>query len=191
MSSQQEHISHRLEAELDSLWRFSWRLTGHREDAADLVQRTCLRALERADQYESRGKLTSWLMCIAHRIWINEIRSRSIRQQFSIAPSSIAAEGVRGDEATAVDGQAFLEPESNVMLHQVHQAVETLPEAQRLVMLLVGVEGYSYKEAAEILDVPIGTIMSRLARARLLIGNKVLKKNKSVKQSRLGSEKLS
>ena len=190
MSQDSEHISHLLENELDTLWRFAWRLTGHPEDAADLTQRTCLRALERADQYQARGKFKSWLMRIAHRIWINEIRSRNIRQQKSFGPSAGHTEGATSEEASAVDGEGFIQPESNIMLHQVHDAVESLPEAQRLVMLLVSVEGYSYREAAEILEVPIGTIMSRLARARLIIGKRVLSVDQNNKKSSKGSEVL-
>lgn len=190
MSQESEHVSHLLENELDTLWRFSWRLTGNQDDAADLVQRTCLRVLERADQYEARGRFPSWLMRVAHRIWINEIRSRSIRQQKTLSPSNTAVHMTTVEENKAIDGEGFLEPESNVMLHQVHDAVENLPEAQRLVMLLVSVEGYSYKEAAEILEVPIGTIMSRLARARLLIGNRILQSNNDNKDGHKGSEVL-
>lgn len=190
MSQQSEHVSHLLENELETLWRFSWRLTGNQDDAADLVQRTCLRVLERADQYEARGKFPSWLMRIAHRIWINEIRSRSIRQQKTLSPATSTTLDSSVEEGKAIDGEGFLEPESNIMLHEVHDAVENLPEAQRLVMLLVSVEGYSYKEAAEILEVPIGTIMSRLARARLLIGNRILQSNNDKKDGQKGSEAL-
>lgn len=188
MTQQSEHVSHLLENELDTLWRFSWRLTGNQDDAADLVQRTCLRVLERADQYEPQGKFPSWLMRIAHRIWLNEIRSRSIRQQKTLSPTSLALHDSPAEEGKAIDGEGFLEPESNIMLHEVHEAVETLPEAQRLVMLLVSVEGYSYKEAAEILEVPIGTIMSRLARARLLIGKRILRSNNDYKSGQDGQD---
>ena len=182
MNQKTEHVSRLLENELDTLWRFSWRLTGNRDDAADLVQHTCLRVLERADQYESRGKFPSWLMRIAHRIWLNEIRSRSIRQQKTFNPAPNTSTDPTA-EIRSEDGEVFMEPDSNFMLHQVHEAVESLPEAQRLVMLLVSVEGYSYKEAAEILEVPIGTIMSRLARARLLIGKRLLRSENSKKHS--------
>ncbi|MDB4224267.1 RNA polymerase sigma factor [Granulosicoccus sp.] len=190
MNQDSEHISHLLESELDTLWRFAWRLTGHPEDAADLMQRTCLRVLERADQYQARGKFRSWLMRITHRIWINEIRSRNIRQQRSFGPSAGHSETTISEEASAVDGEGFIQPESNIMLHQVHDAVESLPEAQRLVMLLVSVEGYSYREAAEILEVPIGTIMSRLARARLIIGKRMLRVDQNNNKSSKGSEVL-
>jgi RNA polymerase sigma-70 factor (ECF subfamily) len=190
MKHDSEHISELLENELDTLWRFAWRLTGHPEDAADLTQRTCLRALERADQYQARGKFPSWLMRIAHRIWINEIRSRNIRQLKSFSPASTLHDGINPIEPQAIDGEGFIEPESNIMLYQVHEALESLPEAQRLVMLLVSVEGYSYREAAEILEVPIGTIMSRLARARLIIGKQILQASKNNNKGKVSSEGL-
>ena len=178
MTQDSEHVSELLESELDTLWRFSWRLTGQKDEAADLLQRTCLRALERADHYQARGKFRSWLLCIAHRIWINEIRTRNIRDQKSFNSPTTLANSTQPEDGVAIDGDGFIQPESNMVLHEVHEAVESLPEAQRLVILLISVEGYSYKETSQILDIPIGTVMSRLARARLIIGTSLLQKQK-------------
>lgn len=177
MSTDTQQIGRLLVAELERLWRFAWRLTGHHADASDLVQRTCLRALERADQYQDRGKISSWLLRIMHNIWINEIRARNIRQQGAFSQLAGAQNQPETQDYASVDGQGFIEPESNLLLHQVHHEVEALPEAQRIVMLLICVEGYSYRESAEILDVPIGTIMSRLARARMTIGQAMQQSN--------------
>jgi len=173
MGKQSDEVARSLETELDSLWRFAWRLTRHEDDAVDLVQKTCLRALECADQYDSRGRMRSWLMRISHRIWLNELRSRQIRKGKSF--NSLETGNEEQEQLAAVDGQGFIEPESNLLLHQVHAVVEALPEAQRLVVLLVCVEGMAYKEAADVLDLPIGTVMSRLSRARAAIGAKILK----------------
>ena len=178
MTQDSKHVSELLESELDTLWRFSWRLTGQKDEASDLLQRTCLRALERADHYQARGKFRSWLLCIAHRIWINEIRTRNIREQKSFNSPTTLANSNQPEDGVAIDGDGFLQPESNIVLHEVHEAVESLPEAQRLVILLISVEGYSYKETSQILDIPIGTVMSRLARARLIIGSSLLQKQK-------------
>lgn len=167
-----------MQHELDSLWRFALKLTTSRDDAADLVQRTCLRALEQRDSYRAQGKLRNWLFRIEHRIWLNELRSRQIRNHRSFTPGLVAEDDVLAAEHSIESPD---NPENNLLLHQVADAVESLPEAQRLVMVLVNVEGFSYREAAEILDTPIGTVMSRLARARIAVGKKMLptKKHRS------------
>jgi RNA polymerase sigma-70 factor (ECF subfamily) len=147
---------------LPRLWSFALRITGDRHDAEDLVQRACVRALERPHQLQSDTSPLSWMFSIVHSTWINELRARGVRSRSS-------AEWDDGLLETVADPAART-PESNVMNAQIVSAVERLPETQRVVMLLVAVEGLSYKEAAEVLDVPIGTIMSRLARARQTIG---------------------
>jgi RNA polymerase sigma-70 factor, ECF subfamily len=129
-------------------------------DAADdLVQATCLRAIERADQFEPGTRLDRWLFAILRSIWLNEIRSRRIREGGGF---------VDADEALSVDG--VNEIESNILAGQVLRAINRLPEAQRETILLVYGEGYSYAEAAGTLGIPIGTVMSRLASARSALG---------------------
>jgi RNA polymerase sigma-70 factor (ECF subfamily) len=95
-------------------------------------------------------------------VWLNEVRAQQIRRRGSIQWSEELADTV-ADSRTA-------SPETYTLHRQIISAVERLPDAQRAVMLLVAVEGLSYREAASALDVPIGTIMSRLARARQTIG---------------------
>jgi RNA polymerase sigma-70 factor, ECF subfamily len=148
---------------LPRLWAFALRLSGDRHDAEDLVQRACVRALERTHQLQPGTSPLSWMFAIVHTTWINEIRARSVRSRTSADWDDSLLETVADPAART--------PESNAMMGQIVSAVERLPEAQRVVMLLVAVEGLSYSEAAEALDVPIGTIMSRLARARQTIGS--------------------
>jgi RNA polymerase sigma-70 factor, ECF subfamily len=154
---------------LPQLWRFALRLSRHTADAQDLVQRTCVRALERQHQWHPEGSPLSWLYAVMHSIWLNEMRSRRLHPVDSLAG---AADG-EGDapELQVVDTQAT-DPSEQLHFSQVVRAVEALPDAQRVVMLLVAVEGLSYREAAEVLDVPLGTVMSRLARARVVIGQR-------------------
>jgi RNA polymerase sigma-70 factor (ECF subfamily) len=147
---------------LPRLWRFAVRLTGDPHAAEDLVQRGCVRALERRHQLKPGTSARSWMYSILHSVWLNEIRARQIRQHASMQWTDELAETVP-DESGA-------DPERDLMHRQVIQAVERLPDAQRAVMLLVAVEGLSYREAAEALEIPVGTVMSRLARARLTIG---------------------
>jgi len=154
-----------VKAELSSLWRFALHITHDKTDAEDLVQRTCLRALERSDTYRDMQRPQSWLFRIAQNIWKNELRSRNLRNSQSIDPHSASepynASFQQTDRHT---------PDRHLEFRQVVTAIDELPEAQRLVMLLVAVDGFSYAETASILEVPIGTVMSRLARARLAIG---------------------
>lgn len=151
------------------LWRFALRLTQHQADAEDLLQRSYLRALERRTQWQSGSSLVSWVFAIMHSIWINELRSAQRRREGSF--STLLEE----DEATdAINNSPSADPEISMMCSQVLESVTQLPEAQRVVMVLVAIEGLSYREAAEVLDLPIGTVMSRLARARLAIGQKFL-----------------
>jgi RNA polymerase sigma-70 factor, ECF subfamily len=152
---------------LPRLWRFAIRLTRHHEDAEDLVQRCYLRALERRHQWQVGSSLLSWLFAITHSIWMNELRSAQRRRQGSLSPEE------DGFEAIA-DPNQNTDPEFQLMNKQIIQSVDSLPEAQRLVMVLIAIEGLSYREAADVLDVPIGTVMSRLARARATIGQQFL-----------------
>jgi RNA polymerase sigma-70 factor (ECF subfamily) len=147
---------------LPRLWNFALRITGDRHDAEDLVQRACVRALERPHQLQPGTSALSWMFSIVHTTWINELRARSVRSRTSIDWDDVLLETVADPAART--------PETDVMHGQIVDAVERLPEAQRVVMLLVAAEGLSYREAAHVLDVPIGTVMSRLARARQTIG---------------------
>lgn len=154
-----------LTALLPKLWRFALRLTRHDEDAQDLVQRTCVRALERQHQWRPDTHPLSWLYAILHSIWMNELASRRLRRVDSLS---------RGDDEEDIElaDAAATDPETSMFYRQVVAAVGALPDAQRVVMLLVAIEGLSYREASDVLGVPIGTVMSRLSRARLTIGER-------------------
>jgi RNA polymerase sigma-70 factor, ECF subfamily len=151
---------------LPKLWRFALRLTRHHDDAQDLVQRTCVRALERQHQWHPEGSPLSWLYSILHSIWLNEMRSRRLHPVESLSGTEEDEEDRQFEDNRAAD------PEAALLFRQVVRAVDALPEAQRVVMLLVAVEGLSYREAADVLAVPIGTVMSRLSRARVTIGER-------------------
>lgn len=154
-----EAVRDGLAAHLAALWRYGLVLSRNRETAEDLVQATCLRALERSSQFEVGTRLDRWLFSILHSIWINEVRSRAVRQGAGFVDPEIAL---------VVDGSR--EMETNILAGQLLAEIGRLPEAQRVTVLLVYAEGYSYREAADHLHVPIGTIMSRLATAREKLG---------------------
>jgi RNA polymerase sigma-70 factor, ECF subfamily len=147
---------------LPRLWAFALRLAADRHDAEDLVQRACVRALERRHQLQPDTSALSWMFSIVHSIWIDEIRARQIRGRSRIEWSEELVETVADPSAA--------DPETGMLYRQILDAVESLPDAQRVVMLLIAVEGLSYREAADLLEIPIGTVMSRLSRARLSIG---------------------
>jgi RNA polymerase sigma-70 factor (ECF subfamily) len=160
MSDDANHIvSAGLAEHLARLWRYGLVLSGNRDTAEDLVQATCVRALERSHQFQLGTKLDRWLFTILNSIWKNEIRSQKIRQ---------GAGFVDAEEVLKTDGVAQVE--TNILARQVLEEVQALPEVQRVTVFLVYAEGLTYKEAAEALDVPIGTIMSRLAAGRAKLG---------------------
>jgi RNA polymerase sigma-70 factor (ECF subfamily) len=144
-----------LSAELPRLWRYGLVLSGNRDTAEDLVQATCVRALERSYQFVAGTRLDRWLISILHSIWLNEVRSRKVRQGQGL---------VDADAVLVFDG--LRDTETNILARQVLREVQDLPEMQRETVYLVYVEGLTYREAAETLTVPIGTVMSRLAAAR-------------------------
>ena len=147
---------------LAALWRYGLVLSRSRQTAEDLVQATCVRALERGHQFQPGTRLDRWLFAILRSIWLNDLRARRSR------------EGQGTDEAEKVlvfDGAKALE--TNITASRVLKEVQGLPEAQRETVFLVYVEGLTYAEAADALAIPIGTVMSRLAaaRARLAVLN--------------------
>ncbi|MEX0317731.1 RNA polymerase sigma factor [Ruegeria sp.] len=144
------------------LWRFCLMQTGRRDRADDLAQMTCLRALEKHAGYQPGTHLDRWLIRMAHRLWLNELRATSVRT---------------GGGLVALEDTELPDPrvntETNIFARQVFSRIGELPESQRVTVLLVYVEGFAYKEAAEILNIPIGTVMSRLAAARKRIAGEL------------------
>ncbi len=123
---------------------------------------TCARAIEKAAQFEPGTHLDRWLFVMARRLWLNELRRDSIRG---------SAGFVSADEVDISDNSA--PAETNIFARQVLDEMNRLPEAQRVTALLVFVEGCKYAEAATILDVPVGTIMSRVSSARATLARRM------------------
>jgi len=146
-------LASEIAALLPRMRRFARSLTYHREDADDLVQIAMERALGRSEQYTPGTRLDSWLFRIIKNAWIDEVRSRARRDEL-FAPEE-AGEQVGDDFAQAYQQRLAIQ-----------KAVSLLSEEHRLVVGLVLVDGLGYKEAAEVLEIPVGTLTSRLARAR-------------------------
>jgi RNA polymerase sigma-70 factor (ECF subfamily) len=148
-----ENIQARIIELLPRLRRFARNLTRNPHDADDVVQIAIERALTRLDQWHRDARLDSWLFRIVRNAWIDETRSRA-RRDALFAP----------EEAGEAIGVAAIDREVDRL--SVEAAMSRLPEEQRSAVSLVLVEGLAYKEAAQVLDVPIGTLTSRLARGR-------------------------
>jgi RNA polymerase sigma-70 factor, ECF subfamily len=149
-----------LARQLARLWRYGFILAGSRMLAEDLVQATCIRALECAEQFPVRSRLDWWLFSILRSIWLNGVQGGSTRHEA----------GIRDARSELVfDGAISMD--SNILAQQVLNDVRSLPQGQLETLFLVYVEGMTYQEAAEMLDLPIGTVMSRLAATRESLGN--------------------
>jgi RNA polymerase sigma-70 factor (ECF subfamily) len=148
-------FSDQLVALLPRLRRFARGLAGSVAESDDLVQAACERALAREHQFQEGTRFDSWMFRIVQTIWIDQIRARDVRKE----DGDIAEERQGSDEPVR-------RVEARLALAEVRRAVERLPLEQRTTLMLVTVDGLSYREAAEVAQVPVGTIMSRLARAR-------------------------
>jgi RNA polymerase sigma-70 factor, ECF subfamily len=155
-------VSDQLIAVLPRLRRFARGLTGSAVEADDVVQAACERALSRARQYQEGTRFDSWMFRIVQTIWIDQLRSRDVRRE------DAEEEGVN-----VGTNEPARRAEARLALQEVRNALEEIPAEQRAALLLVTVDGLSYKEAAEVAEVPVGTIMSRLARARVALQAKL------------------
>jgi RNA polymerase sigma-70 factor, ECF subfamily len=153
-----DRFGDQLIAVLPRLRRFARGLTGSTVEADDLVQAACERALARRHQFQEGTRFDSWMFRIVQTIWIDQIRSREVRKE----------DGDIGEHHLGSD-EPVRRVEARLALAEVRRAVDRLPPDQRAALLLVTVDGLSYKEAAEVVQVPVGTIMSRLARARIAL----------------------
>ena len=141
---------------LPRLRRFARALAHDAADADDLVQTAVERALLRRDQWRPGSRLDSWMFTLMKHVWIDEARSRGRRGRL-FSPQE-AGERVAGDTAQTI--------ENRLQARDVQAAMGRLPQDQRLAVALVLVEGLSYREAAEVLQTPMGTLTSRLVRGR-------------------------
>ncbi|MEP5759690.1 MAG: RNA polymerase sigma factor [Litoreibacter sp.] len=140
---------------LPRLRRFARTLTRSVPEADDLVQDVCLMALRKSQQWDPAQPLDRWLFRIMRNLWISEIRKRKVRFGEGHIPAEESTELVSTETG-----------EAGVAVKQLHGKIASLPSELAAVLLLVSIEGYSYAEAAELLDIPVGTVMSRVHRAR-------------------------
>ncbi|MBK8242740.1 MAG: sigma-70 family RNA polymerase sigma factor [Saprospiraceae bacterium] len=164
---EQEFLPH-----LEALNTFAFHLTYNEEDAADLVQETYLKAFRFIDKYEDGTNAKAWLFKILKNAYINDYRKKNKR------PTQVDYEDIvsfHDGEDSHLSSYHDLREEmfDNMMGDEVTQAMNALPEDFKTVLLLCDIEEFTYEEIAKILDVPIGTVRSRLFRARNLLKEKL------------------
>jgi len=159
-------------ASLDSLYRTARRLTRNPADAEDLVQETYLKAFRAADRFTPGTNLRAWLFTILHNAARNRARDRA-RDTVDV-DSDIVERSADTRGMAAVAGPAAFETPETLLLRdalapELQEAIDELPPAFRQAVWLRDVEEFSYAEIAAMLDVPIGTVMSRISRGRRLL----------------------
>jgi RNA polymerase sigma-70 factor (ECF subfamily) len=161
---------------LDSLYNTAYRMTRSSEDAEDLVQETFFKAYKYYDKFQEGTNLKAWLFKILKNTFINNYRKKKLQPR-SVDFAEIEDSFERIVRRDASDQPA--DPESvyfnGVLDDDVRKALESLPYDYRMVVILADLEDFSYKEIAEILDCPVGTVMSRLYRGRKLLEKALLK----------------
>jgi len=154
---------------LDSLYRVALRLTANPSDADDLVQETMLKAFRAWDQYEKGTNAKGWLITILRNAFINEYRRRT-RHPENVDLDTIEPFAVFGEIQDEDPQGAFFD---KIVDDEVLKAIDQLPETFRETLVLSDVEGMSYQEIAKILEIPVGTVKSRLFRARQALQGKL------------------
>ena len=154
---------------LPRLRRFALSLTRDRDQGDDLVQETCVRALANIEQWQEGTRLDSWMYRIAQNIWYDRIRAKKSRgEAFDIDDMH---------DLVGSDGRVVME--TRLTMHEVSKGIARLQPEQQVLVALVFVDGLSYKDAAEITGAPLGTVMSRLARARCALHEAIYREPQS------------
>ncbi len=164
---------------INALSTFAFHLTYNEEDGRDLVQETYLKAYKAIDHYESGTNSKAWLFKILKNAYINEYRKTSRRPTKVDFEESV---NFHQDNNSGLNNQSDLRQEiyDNLLGDEVTTAINSLPVDFRTVILLCDVEGFTYEEISAIIDIPLGTVRSRLHRARKLLKEKLLQYGKKL-----------
>lgn len=159
------------------LYNFIYRFVGEKETAEDIVQETFLRAFKKRTEYRAIANFSTWLFTIAGNLAKSELRRRKRWRLFSIDRDEESDTGMElPDESMRPDKVA----EASLANVQIKEAIQSLPENYRQVILLRDVQGMSYQEISEIVDCPVGTVKSRVNRARLKLQQKLKNEGRDV-----------
>jgi len=160
---------------MDAMYNFALKLTGDEDDAQDLVQDTCLKAYRFINSFEPGTYAKAWLFRILKNNFINDYRKKSrgpSKVEFEWVEQSISGEDEAAEPAYFADLQA--ETVNDMLGDEITAALQSLPVDFRMIIILCDLEEFSYEEMAKILDIPIGTVRSRLHRARTLLKTKLV-----------------
>ncbi|MCB1056796.1 MAG: sigma-70 family RNA polymerase sigma factor [Acidobacteria bacterium] len=161
---------------LDALYNTAYRMTRNAEDAEDLVQETYLKAYKYYDKFQEGTNLKAWLFKIMKNTFINAYRKKQqVPPETDFSDIEESFESLVSEEAKRDDKSPEDELLSGVLDEDIQRALDSLPSDFRMVVLLADLEGFTYKEIAGILEVPVGTVMSRLYRGRRLLEAAMLK----------------
>ncbi|CAN5343548.1 RNA polymerase sigma factor [soil metagenome] len=160
----------RIVACIPHLRRYSRALLAEREPADDLVQDTLERAVGRWSMWQRRGDLRAWMFGIMHNLFVDRLRAQRARPESAV------------DE---LPEQAAPEAGDRLELRDLDRLLQALPPDQRKVLLLVAVEELDYREVAQVLQIPIGTVMSRLSRAREAMRARLIRRDSPVRLHRV------
>jgi RNA polymerase sigma-70 factor, ECF subfamily len=174
-STRKKHEDFESEAlpHMDVLYNFALRTTGNKDDAQDLLQETYLKAYRFWDKYEKGTNIRAWLFRIMKNSYINRYRKET-KEPDKVDYDDIENfyNSIRAEHTDPNDLQAKLF--DNLLSDEVARALESIPEDFRTVVILCDIEGLTYEEIAEFVEVPIGTVRSRLHRGRKLLQSKLL-----------------
>jgi RNA polymerase sigma-70 factor, ECF subfamily len=161
---------------VDSLYNTAYRMTRSAEDAEDLVQETYFKAYKYYDKFEEGTNLKAWLFKILKNTFINNYRKRKLEpRSVDFAEIEDSFERIVRRDSSEPPADPEAEFFSGVLDDDVKKALESLPYDYRMVVILADLEDFSYKEIADILECPVGTVMSRLYRGRKLLEKALLK----------------
>ena len=148
-------IKNKIVEVLPRLRRFSYGLTGSVDKGDDLVQSTCVRAIEKSSQWKADTKFDSWMFRIAKNIFTDEWRTQKVKER--------VFDQIQQESETYLDHAQL---DSYVSLHEVRKAMSRVSEEHRAILMLICVEGYAYQEVSTMFSIPVGTVASRVIRAR-------------------------
>ena len=158
-----ERIKDDIASLIPRLRKFARVLTGSMVDADDVVQSTVEKAMRNIEQWQAGTRLDSWLFAIARNLWIDDRRLARNRKPHEDVETMFDLTGDHGVDIV----------ETRDRQRAVRRAIDGLPPEQRELVALVMLEGLAYREAADLLDIPIGTVMSRLSRAKLVLAGEL------------------